>query len=205
MPAPVIKHRYTDFGADKNEVQKFSVKYKDVFSFGYFYTLLHEWMVENDYATRSDEDFKEVFYLQRDSPTAGKELWVRWRCSKIPSGTESKLWRYDIDVDVHVLGMREVEFVYKGQKLRADKGEVEVSVVANLIVDYEKAWGKHAWLKNYKNFLLKKVFKKQKEFHENELNKDAEDLQVAIKSYLKLETYLPAIEQPKFWKTRVPE
>lgn len=204
MPNPIIKHRYTDFGKDKLELAKYSVNYKDVFSMGTFYSLLHEWLVDEGYAPRADDKFQEISYVQRENPALGKEVWVRWRLSKIPDEA-SKLWRYDLDIDMHTLGLKEVEFVHKGAKLKADKGEVEVAVVANLILDYEKAWAKHPWLKNYKEFIINKLLRSKFGLHKKTLFTDAMRFQEAIKTYLKIETYLEAKEFEEFHPKRPPE
>ena len=58
-----IKHRYT--GIPYTPVAGYSVNFKEVFSMDEFYKLLHEWCIDNDFATRSDEDFKETYYLQK--------------------------------------------------------------------------------------------------------------------------------------------
>ena len=207
MPAegikhPTIKHRYTDFGSDRIQMVKFSVKYKDVFSMSYLYMLLHEWLVDYEYATRDDEEFQETFYLQRENPAAGREMWVRWRVNRVPELEKTALWRYDLDIDIHVLGLQQVEMLWKGSKVKMDKGEVEVSVVANLIVDYEKAWEKHPLWKAYKDFIINKFLKKKLTYHKRYLYEEAMEFREAIRSWLKPSVFLPQPEQPEFWARR---
>ncbi len=202
MVNPLIKHRYTDFGKDKIELTRFTIKYKDVISMSHFYMLVREWLIDNEYVTRVDEKFPEVFYLQRENPVAGREIWVRWRVSKVPEAPKSSLWRYDYDIDFHILGLQQVEMLWKGAKVKIDKGEVEISVVANLIVDYEKAWAKHPLWRRYKDFILSKLLKKKFDFHKGELFKEASAFRELLQNWLRPEVYLPQPEQPEFWAKR---
>ncbi|MBI2564530.1 hypothetical protein HYV79_00880 [Candidatus Woesearchaeota archaeon] len=202
MPEQDIKHRYTD--VEYIQVHKFTISYKDVFSMKYLYNLLREWLVDNNYASDDTSKFGEVFYLQRDNPKDGREIWARWRLKKEPEKA-SKLWRYDLDIDIHVTGLREVEIPIGNKKIRADQGEVEINVAANLIIDYEKAWEKHPWLKNFKNWIIYKYLKSKLDSKTAELFEDASRLQEAIKTYLQIQTYLPKKEFGEFYEKRLPE
>lgn len=197
---PELKHRYE--GLKRETVASYTVNYKDVFSLSYLYMLMHEWLCEQGWATRADEDFPEVQYLQKERP-AGREIWARWRLDKNPfPGSNQKFWWYMLDIDIHVLTLKEVELVVKDKKLKADKGEVEVNVVANLIIDKEKEWDKNPWLKPFKEFFLKKFMLKKKEQLKKQLYNEAYDLQEAIKHYLKLETFTEAVKGKEFWAKR---
>ena len=204
-PRTKIKHRYTDFGKDRIEVARYIVKYKDVFSLDALYKLMHEWLVEEGWATRKDEDFPEVLFLQKESPVSGKEIWFRWRLQKAPWPAKYKFWRFVLDVDAHVLGLKPAELIFKGQKFSADKGEIEVTVVASLVVDYEKAWEKTTWLKSIKRLWVNRVVKRTREMLRKSLYEEAYRLREAITSYLKLETYMTEREDLEFWLKRTLE
>lgn len=205
MSALKIKHRYTfEPGVERQEITSQQVTYKDVFSFSYLYKLTHEWIIDNGYAERGDEKFPEVFFLQRDNPATGKEYWFRWRTKKEPQGV-SKLFRYELDIDVHVLGLKEVEVAQQNKRFKADKGEVEVNVVGNLMIDYESAWEKHPILKKYKNFILYRLIKKKLEMHQLQVDKESKRFVDAIKTYLQLPTYMKEKEFGEFWAKKAPE
>ena len=202
-PRTKIKHRYTDFGKDRIEVAKYVVKYKDVFSLEDLYKLMHEWLVEEGWATRNDEDFPETYFLQKESHVAGKEVWFRWRLQKAPWPAKYAFWRYVLDIDAHVLGLKPAELIWKGRKFKADKGEIEITVVASLVVDYGKAWEKTTWLKPLKRLWINRVVKRTKDMLKKALYDEAYRLREAITSYLKLESYLP--EREEFWPKRTLE
>lgn len=201
-----VRHRYTgvDFPIEYATITQYNVVFKDVFVMKYFYFLLHEWLVEEGYATREDDKFPEVFYLQKENPAVGKELWVRWRLSKDP-GAPKGFWKFVLDIDMHCLGLTDVEAMVKNQKVKANKGEVEVSVVANLVWDADNSWKKSAWLRPLKKQYLRWFMRKKREMHSEQLYTEAYRLQGAIKTYLKLENFLPEKEWEGFWAKRTGE
>lgn len=196
-----LRHRFA--GLNYLEAAKFVVNYKDVFSMKYVYSLIREWLIEEGYATRDDEKFPEVYYLQKEHPVVGKDLWIRWRLTKnpLPHKTESSMfWKFMLDIDMHILGMTDVEVLVKDKKLKVNKGEIEFQVLANLVWDASRSWEKSTWLKPFKNIYFKRFMREQREELKDKLYEDAYRLQGAIKTYLKLESYLPEKEGEAFWK-----
>jgi hypothetical protein len=199
---PNILPRYTGI-LDVRQLVTYTVSYKDIFALQNLYELLREWLIENGYATRDEEKFPEVFYLQRETP-GGREIQFRWRPVKQPLWHTSKLFRYDLDIDCVVRGLKDVELAWKGQKIKAEKGLVEISVAAKLVLDYETAWQKTPFFHSFKDLIINRFLKRKIDQAQKELVGDANSLQEAIKTYLKLETYLP--EGPQgFWPKAVPE
>ncbi len=196
----LIRHRYA--GVTATQVTKFTVNRKDIMHLDNFYLLMHEWLVEHEYATRDDSAFPEKYYLHKDTP-AGKEIWWRWRPKKHPLG-KNKLWRFDFDIDVHVLTLKDVEAVIGGKKYKAHQGEVEVQFVANLVEDPEKMLEKGLF-KDIKKLLYGRLWKQQQEALERELYREAMQFRDALNTFLTIETYLPTKEWPEFWPKRVPE
>lgn len=182
-----IIDRYSRFGKNLLKITSFVLGYKDVFSLEKLITLIHEWLVEEGYATRDDEKFGEVFYLQKDNPVAGNEYWIRWRLEKTPFQT--KLWKYLLDIDIHVLGLKKVELVAGGKKLEADKGKVEIAADFGLLLDPQNLLEAPV-IKPFKMLVLKGFLKAQFSKHKEAVFTDAQRLQDMLKSYLRLETYL---------------
>jgi hypothetical protein len=194
----ILRHRFAGYGKDRTPVAKFLIDYKDIFSFAYLYKLMHEWLVEEGYAAREDSEFPEVFYLQRETPHGG-EYWIRWRTMKKPYSTS--LWRYALDIDMHAYMMKKAELILAGKKYEVDKGEIEIEVQGNLIVDPDKKIENLPFNKllGFKPLLVKWLLRKRFEDHKNTLYKDVYRFQDAIKTYLKLETYLPEKELSEYW------
>jgi hypothetical protein len=198
----LIRHRYT--GSEYKQVTKYVVNRKDVFHLANLYILMHEWLIEHGYASREDTAFPEKYYLHKEGPTfGGKEVWWRWRPTRYPLDP-NKLWRFDINIDVHVLTMKDVEVIISGKKYKANQGEVEIAVSANLLKDPDKILEKSA-LKDIKKLLYGRMWKQQFEMLEKELYKEAMQFRDALNTFLTIETYLPTKEWPEFWPKRVPE
>lgn len=198
----VLRHKYHK--VDYKQVTRYVVNRKDVFHLSNLYLLMHEWLIEHGYATRTDRDFPEKYYLNKEGPMyGGKEIWWRWRPDKYPLAP-NKLWRFDIDIDVHVLAMKDVEVIISGKKYKAQQGEVEVQVSANLVKDPEKILEKSA-LKDIKKMLYSRLWKQQFDMLEKQLYREAMEFRDAINTYLMIETYLPTKEWPEHWPKRIPE
>jgi len=195
MPTPNYKNNI--IAAD------FKIKNKDVYDFDMLYEVLHDWMVEHDFATRVDPEFNETLYLERVDAAGAKEHWIWWRQEK-PSATSSII--YTLYVTYHAVRMEKTEIVKDGKKFKANKGECEIDVKANVVFDPEdrgpepgeKAWKKGKILKLFFSWFWKRKMKSQLEWHKIELYREAYELSAAIKEYFKLNSFQPHKEHA-FW------
>jgi len=197
---PLLKHRYTDVAAKL--VTKYTINRKDLLQLDNLYLLMHEWLVEHNYVTRDDFAFPEKYYLHKDGP-GGKEIWWRWRPTRSPMHNNQR-WRFDLDIDVHVLMLKDAEAVINGKKFKAQSGEVEIAVAANLIEDPTGQLQKSVF-KDFKKMLYTRMWKQQAKMLEDELYRESLAFRDAINTFLTIETYLPTKEWPEFWPKRVPE
>jgi hypothetical protein len=203
MAAPFLKHRYKGVSVFPNV--DFLIGYEEPCSLKYLYTLLHEWFVENGWGPKADHEFPEVMYLHKESPTTGKDVTVRWRLVKDPDPA-SNAFRWDVDLSFEVLNLKEVEFVHKDKKYKADKGIIEIKVFSFFVQNVDD-WAQKlpSWLKPYNKWIFDKYFKKKNDKLQALLAMEMERLQDAIKTYLKIQTYLPLKEFGEFWAKRPPE
>ena len=195
-----IKHRYT--GKKYLEAASFKFKHKDYFNLKYLYELMHEWFIEEGYAPREDPLFPETFYMHRETQTIGNEIWIYWRMTKKPI-KDSKFWKYDLDMDMHVVGLKDAELMHEGQKYKAQWGEPEIKIWAKLVFDYE-GWSKSKLLAPLFEVFQKRIVKKTMEAHKKELYREAYRFQESMKSYFKLSTHLPEREMQAFYETKTP-
>ncbi|MBI2045280.1 hypothetical protein HYT23_04445 [Candidatus Pacearchaeota archaeon] len=195
----IVEHKHVSDvrDPDSESVGKLAVNYKDVLDLKYLYTLMHEWLVEEGYAPRDDSKFKEIFYYQKEDANAGNFYHWRWRLEKDPP--ETKLWKYELEIDTMVLSTKDVELAVKGKKVKAQKGEIEVSITGFLIPDPNGRFSRGI-LKKFRRFILKNFLRKHRDHYKSTLESEMKRFQEAIKSYLKLETYLPERETADFWR-----
>jgi hypothetical protein len=203
-----VAYRYEsdEKGVRDSGLSKFSVVYKDVYSWEYFYMLLHEWLVDEGYGSADDEDWQELIYEQLETPI-GKEIFLRWRFQKPGQATFAKLFKYEVDIDIHILGQNPVEVVLDGKKIKADKGEIEVKVNADLLNDPDKVIRDKWW---YKLPMVEKLvwrffLKNAKDTQKGILRGDMNALQAAIKSYLNLHTFSSGVKLSAMKKRAKPE
>ena len=197
---PKIKHRYTDFGKEYLVAAQFKMKHKDYFSWKYLYTLMHEWLVEEGYATRDDTTFPEMQYMHRENQKSGNEVWLYWRLQKQP--VPNSFFRYDFDVDVHIVLMKDAEIMVEGKKYKVNWGEPEVKVWAKVIFDHKKEWEKSPVMSKLKQVFFKRINKRNFEMHKKQLYQEAYRFQEAVKTYFKLSTYLPEVEGQNYYETK---
>jgi len=199
---PYIINRQTELN---KRVMKFvppggmKIVHKDLFHMEGVYFYLHEWFVENGYAPASEPDWPEILYVQREG-AAGIELWIKWRFTK---DGKDKLFKWDIDMDWHILGMKDAEATVKGRKMKLNTAECEIQFYPRVMENPD--FSKEPIYLKMKDFLLQRFLKKKVDKEEDDLYEEAIKLQEAIKGYFRIDTYLsePAFE--RFYQTRTGE
>jgi hypothetical protein len=177
------------------DVANFKVRHRDYFHMKNLYIMLHEWLVEEGWVTREDENFPETLYLQRETQKSGNELWIWWRLVK----SQTQYYRWIMNIDYHIILMRDAEVMHQGQKFKTNWGEVELIFNAKIEVDYDKSWRNHPFLSYIHPLWMRRIYKKNLSEEKLQLHREAYRLQEAAKTYLKLKTYLPEPETEQFW------
>ncbi len=198
-----IKHRFE--GVERVEVAKWVVQVRDAYNLSYVYTMIHDWIVEEGWGDRDDSKFRETYYMQRESSVAGgKEIWLRWRLEKQPPATRGNLFTYVMDLDYKIVGLKDTEIAWKGQKVKADRGEFELTCTAALIVDPGKEWG--TWpFKEIKDLYVRRLMRQKITMHKKNIYTDSYRLRDLVMNYLKLETFMPFKEAGEFFVKRTLE
>ncbi|MBD3361237.1 hypothetical protein GF358_00425 [Candidatus Woesearchaeota archaeon] len=201
----IIKNRYAEHAAEAIKIAEYVVNFKDVFILKSAYERMREWFVEEGYATNSDKDFPEVFYLDKEGK-GGKELWIRWRFQKNPMGGKMKdFWRYDFDVDIHVLTLVQVETIVDNKKIKADKGEVEIQVKANLVMDWKSMLKKNSLLSPFKEIIYRFFLHDTRKRLENEFYENVYGFRETLANFFKLLHYEAKKGGIEFWPRKLPE
>lgn len=189
---------------EKEDAAFYTVTFRDVFDALYLYTLMYEWMCDNNWHDRKDEDFPEIGYIERTDQKGAKEMWIRWRLKRRVDGAPEHFVKEHIDIDFHLLSIQEHEIIHKGKKIRTNKGEFEIIVNAYLVFDYSQ-WKKSPLLKMFKTLFQKRTMRKKIEKWTDDLKLDAHRLREAVNTYLKLQQYYPEKETGEFWVKKTGE
>jgi len=181
----------------------FRIKFKDVFDCNKLFEHMKDWLLEHDwfavtYAGEKDSKRPEGFetmYLEKDAPGGVRdELWVLWKLQKIAEG--STYFKYHLDIEFHFLGVKKVEIIYEGKKIKADKGEVEITVTPFIECDYNRFFQKHPFLKIFGTSLANKLLKKDLETKKLDLYREMYNFREWLKQWFKL---FPSAEKPEFF------
>ena len=176
-------------------VRSFRFNYKDIFSLEYLYKRVHEWLIDEGYVKDGGgpggDYWMENLFLERDLGGGAKQLWIWWRTEKSPYSTP--FFKFYMDVDFHVLGLLPYEIVVDGQKVKTNKGEVDMFVTIRMELDPGKQWNKNFILGNkyIQNFYVNRIYRRQIEAVENEAIRDAARLLGAVKQYFQMESWVP--------------
>jgi|TARA_Y100000031_G_C8070299_1_gene314811 hypothetical protein len=194
MPKVYHKYENTDY---MTVIEDTRLKHKDYFHMKNLYVIAHEWVIEEGFSKRLDHHFPEDFYQHRFTQEAKQEVWIWWRLEKTP--TSNSFYRYVLDVDWHILHLGDTEVMFNGMKFKANEGEPEFKIYAKLVYDYDGVWKKHWLLKHFYLLFAKRIFLKDLLVHKREFHHDLYRFKEALKTYLKLRTYLPEPEGQKFY------
>ncbi len=171
---------------EKIDVARILVKYEDVFSFKDLYKFLRAKLRESNWIDEESEKWMERYYLEKI--TNVREVWLYWRTERIPD--KHPFLKYFLNIDYHVLNMKEVEIVHEGKKIKTTKGEVEVVFTSWIELDYKNQWGKPP-LKTLYSWFKKRFYRDTIEFRKRDLYNETYNLQSAVKQFLDLQVITP--------------
>ena len=161
--------------AEKSSAYKEAVKYKGFFSYTDLYNFCYNWFKEEGY------NLKEEVYTEKLSGF-GKEVLIEWKATK----KISDYYKNIIEVKWHILGMNDAEVEVEGKKQKTNKGEVKISVSADLERDYEENWDKTPMWKFLRGIYDKYIMRTTQDEYEDRLTKKAVSFVEDLKAFLNL-------------------
>ena len=186
---------------EKIEAAKIKLKYKDVLDFGEFYTALYYWVMQHDWRDEdSGEEFFETYYGEKVSQSGSKEIWTRWRLMR--NADDGQYFKLYLDIDIHCLGLASIEIVKDGRKIKAQKGEVEITLVGTIHQKFMSEFAKNDILKHFQTVFTRKIYKSNIDARTKQLYHEVYELQHFIKQWLKLKRYNPYAETRAFYPSQ---
>ncbi|MBS3137355.1 hypothetical protein J4232_02895 [Candidatus Woesearchaeota archaeon] len=167
-------------------ISKFEVKATDVINLNEFYISLHDYLWHEKYAEDKNTKFPETFYFESRTQQGGREIWVWWRCEKVEH--DSNFFKRRLIVDLHGVGMKEVEIVRNNTKFKANSGKVEVLVQLKLAIDFKHMFSGPIW-GNILDVFYKRIYHKRIEGQKKEALKDAYKFQEFVKRQMDLTSF----------------
>src|SRR3989344_468803 len=112
---------------EKETIYSSKIKSTGFFRFSDFYKFCYEWLTEETSLFISEDKYKEKL------SGASRDVEVEW------TGTRkiTDYFKFEVKVKFIVLGMTEVEIGKNNEKVKTNRGSVEVGVKGSLIRDYK--------------------------------------------------------------------
>tara|TARA_Y100000310_G_C20574902_1_gene759936 strand:- start:745 stop:1254 length:510 start_codon:yes stop_codon:yes gene_type:complete len=161
-------------------------------------------LITNSKVTKKDFifDFKELYGHTED--------WLKWRQFTVieskyvekvgPNGKSYEIhWitnrsidtysQYNVDIIWTISDMNDIPAEIDGKKLILQKGSIEFNMSAYLVVDKEDKWENQPWMRLFKGFFDKFIYKSTMNRMKTELWQISTELQAEVKSFLELYRY----------------
>ncbi len=139
------------------------------------YGMLYNWIKDKGY------DLSEKQYKEKLSG-GGKEIVIKWEAKK----SVTDYFLYKIELDWHILGMKDAEVEIGGKKAKTNKGELEIVFKGTIVKDYEKRWEDGPFYKIlrgiYENYIIRTTIGE----YEDDLKDDVKELISDTKAFLRI-------------------
>jgi hypothetical protein len=163
--------------AEKDKVFSSKIKYNGILNFADFYKFCYEWLRDEMGINVAENKYAEK--LSGDS----KSIDVEWS----GSSALSDYFKMEIKVTFKVIGLTNVEIVQDGNKIKTNKGAVELGIGGTVIKDYSGKFEKTAFQKVLRGFYEKTVIPARVEQMQGKVASGCDEFLAQAKSYLDLE------------------
>jgi hypothetical protein len=190
MELKIKKHKDTTKGTTKRIMvtREHRVEYKSYYNVNDFMFALHEWLVDNDWATPFDQDFKEVFYHHKFMQGGLSEVRWRWLLQRNGLGDSAGFIKYEVYIKVLIIAMSTAEVMKRGMKFKTNYGDIDLYFTSYLVIDEKGKWNNffNRWLYNY--FYVDRVLKRKIEMHKTFLRREVNRMINSVKAFFKIPT-----------------
>jgi len=162
--------------SQKSQVYKETFKTTGYWKYSEVYDFVFNWLRDRHYKTSEDSYNEKI-------QSNGKEVTITWKSSK----SVSDYFKFTIQMEWHILGMKDVEVEIDGKKKKTNHGEVEIAFKGFLVKDYEQRWEDKPIWKFLRGVYEKYVIRSTVADYEDELEDDVRELIGDLKAFLRLE------------------
>ena len=163
--------------AEKETIFSSMIKYAGIFSFKDFYKFCYEWITEEIGMDPSETKYEEK--LQGDE----KKITVEWEGEK----ELTDYFRFDLKVKFEISGLKNVEVMQGGKKVKTNEGSVKLAVKGILVRDYKGKFEMSAYRKFLRSIYEKWVITARIEEYEGKIAGNCDEFLSQAKAYLDLE------------------
>lgn len=182
---------------DVRKIPQIEMKYKEIFNMEYLYKALHDWILLEKFVS---DKWMETLYLERRAADGSRELWIFWDLTKNPQG--NPFYLYKLEIDFHPLGLKDTEVMFEGKKLKAHSGEVVFKIRGFVEFDPDERLKKNIFLGFLSKRMIRRLYKKEIDMHENEMYKFCYRLADFFKQYLQMKGFIEEFEGRTFYPVK---
>jgi len=160
---------------EKKEVYKQKIKHKGYWNYKDLYKFCFDLLEQEGYILQEKEYSEKV-------TSFGKEIFLDWKAEK----DVTDYFRYEIQMEWLILGMKDAEVEQDGKKISTNKGEVEIKIRVNLVRDYEERWEDRPFYKFLRSVYEKYIIRTTIDEYEDDLKDKSKGYIKEIKAFLNL-------------------
>lgn len=158
-----------------SNIAKQTIKKKGYWNYSELYGFCFNWLKDNGYSVKEGE------YVEKLSDF-GKEIQLKWEGGR----RVTDYFKFVIKVEWHILGMNDAVIERDGKQEKTNKGEIKLSISADLVKDYEDNWDKKPMIKFMRGIYDKYIIRTTIDNYEDVLKDDFKEYVNQIKSFLEL-------------------
>ena len=162
--------------AEKDTIIAGKLKQAGDFDFNGFYEFVYDWLRGEDY------DIGEKKYSEKVSGES-KNIEIIWECYK----KVSDYFKFMIKMDWNITGLKKIEVVKDGKKIKTNSGTIEIKFRAVLIKDYESRWEDKPLSKFLRGMYDRYIIRSRIEEYEDKIVGELDELITQCKSFLEIE------------------
>ena len=159
----------------RSNIAKQTIKKKGYWNYSELYGFCFSWLKDNGYGVKESE------YVEKLSDF-GKEIQLKWEGGR----RVTDYFKFVIKVEWHILGMTDAVIERDGKQEKTNKGEIKLSISADLVKDYEDNWDKKPMVKFMRGIYDKYIIRTTIDNYGDVLKSDFKEYISQVKSFLEL-------------------
>ncbi len=162
---------------EKHQIFSSRINYEGAVSFADYYKFCYDWLTQ-----QTDLILQEKNYIEKIKGDA-KDISIDWSGERL----FTDYFKFEVVVQFRVFGLKDIEVLQEGQKIKTNKGRVEMQVNGILIRDYAGKFETTAFKKFLRNVYEKWIISSEIEQFEERIMLDCDEFLKQAKAYLDLE------------------
>ena len=162
--------------AEKDKLFSSKVSYNGIVNFADFYKFCYEWLRDETGLLLSETKYSEK--IAGDA----KNISIEWTGVR----NISDYFRFEAKITFSVGGLTNVEIAQGNQKIKTNKGSIEVGISGNLVRDYDGKFEKSGFQKFLRGIYEKSVIHSRIDEIQGKIIGDCDEFLAQTKAYLDL-------------------